>query len=432
MTRRYHIHLPAIIYIGLAVLVGIAAANRPNNLLVWIFGLMIAVVLASGIFSGAVLMRVRVARLDPRHGRVGEPMTIRYAVTNRARFMPLFSLHIEEFPGGTPDDVSRFIAPVQRWRGDAWVMHVGPGETVHGEAIVWPTRRGRVRFAAVRAWSSFPLGLIRKSITGPQEQYTLIYPRLLALRPSLLSSIAPGGPGGVRLSRRAGPGADYFGMREYKPGDSIRQIAWRRSAVLDQPLTIERTQPSPPRVRVVLNLQRPTEQLRFEPSEAASARELEETAIAIAASLLQLAERQGFEVGLTVLGLAERPTPIRRGHWHVQKLLGSLAALDLDQARVASPPPGAPDAERAGRVVISPDRVDPGIGVPNSATESDPQGREGRSGSSASGAGVGFALDGVLHLTARQAVSLLVSESASQAPRSMKAHSAALAVEKRS
>jgi uncharacterized protein (DUF58 family) len=268
-------------------------------------------------------------------------------------------------------------------------MHVGPRETVHGEAILWPQRRGRIRFGAVRAWSSFPLGLIRKSITTRLEHFTLIYPRMLSLRLDLLKALSPGGPGGLRLSRRSGAGEDYFGMREYKPGDSIRQIAWRRSAVLDEPITIERTRPSPPRVRVVLNLQRPTDQLRFEPSEAASARDLEETATSIVASLIQLAERHGFEVGLTVLGLPERPSPLRRGHWHVQKLLGALAGLDLDQPRSASPPPGTADAERAGVVVVSPDRADPAIGV------------------AVAGGPFRFDADGVLHLTARHVDGLL-------------------------
>jgi len=389
VTRRFHVGLSAWLYVGLAVLVGVAAANRPNNLLVWIFSLMIALVLVSGILSGTVMLRVRVTRLDPRHGRVGEPLLIRYAVTNQARFLPLFSLHVEELPEGAPDDLSNFIGGGGAWSGDAWIMHVGPRETVHGEAVVWPTRRGRVRLGRVRAWSSFPLGLIRKSVNTVQEHETLIYPRLLPLKLELLQALTPGGMGGLRLSRRSGAGEDYFGMREYKPGDSVRQIAWRRSAILGEPLTMERTRSSPPRVRVVLNLQRPTDQLRFEVAEASSARELEETAIAIAASLIQLAEHHGFEVGLSVLGLPERPTPLRRGHWHVQKLLGALAGIDLDQPRQPAPAPGTADAERAGLVVVSPDRADPSIGL------------------SSGGGAIRADADGVLHLTARNLESLL-------------------------
>jgi uncharacterized protein (DUF58 family) len=379
----------AALYVGLAVLVGIAAANRPNNLLVWIFGLMIALVLVSGLLSGAVMLRVRVTRLDPRHGRVGEPLLIRYAVSNQSALLPLFSLHVEELPGGAADGLSDVVPGGRSRTGDAWIMHVGPRETVHGEAVIWPSRRGRLRLGRVRAWSSFPLGLIRKSVTSAQEHETLIYPRLLPLKLELLRALSPGGMGGLRLSRRSGTGEDYFGMREYKPGDSMRQIAWRRFASLGEPIIVERTRSSPPRVRVVLNLQRPTEQLRVEPAEPQTGRDLEETAIAIAASLIQLAEHHGFEVGLSVLGLPERPTPLRRGHWHVQKLLGALAGIDLDQPRESSPAPGTADAERAGLVVVSPDRADPSIGV------------------GAESAALRVDADGVLHLTARHLESLL-------------------------
>ncbi|MFO0875219.1 MAG: DUF58 domain-containing protein [Phycisphaerales bacterium] len=380
MTRRYHLQLPALLYIALAVLVGVAAANRPNNLLVWIFGLMIGAVLVSGIVSGRMMMGVRMVRLDPRHGRVGEPLVVRYAVANRNRFLSAFSLRVEDIPGTDPDDWSRAADPA--W---ASILHVGPGETAHGEAVLWPKRRGRLRFSAVRVSSSFPFGLLRKSVTASQPQETLVHPRVVDLRAEILAAVAPSGAGGMRMSRQPGQGADYFGMREYRPGDSVRSIAWRRTATLDEPITVQRTNPSPPRLRVVLNLRRPTADLRYEANEAESPRDLEETTISLAASIIELADRHGYEVGLTVLGLPQRPTPLRRGHWHVQKLLGALAALDLDAPRV----PGAsatPDAERAGIVVVSPDRADPHIGA----------GASGGTGT------------GVLHLTARQAAQFRV------------------------
>ncbi|MCA9284421.1 MAG: hypothetical protein KDA22_04350, partial [Phycisphaerales bacterium] len=176
MRRRYHLHLAGVLYIALAVLVGIAAANRPNNLLVWVFGVMLSAVLVSGIVSGVMMLGVRVARLDPRHGRVGEPLVVRYAITNRSWLMPIFNLHVAEQPdpeAGAKHGKGRAarIAPAPEattdWTdlldaADAWVMHAGPGETVHGEAVMWPRRRGPVRLDRLRVWSTFPFGLIRK------------------------------------------------------------------------------------------------------------------------------------------------------------------------------------------------------------------------------------------------------------------------------
>src|SRR5690606_27669822 len=131
----------------------------------------------------------RVRRLDPRHGAVGEPMVVRYAVTNTSRFLPALSLRIEETSSqkarhGETAAVagrrlwSRFMAPAS-----AWVMHVGPRETVHGEAVFWPTRRGEAHFDLLTISTSFPFGIIRKSITISQRQHTLIFPRLYTLKP---------------------------------------------------------------------------------------------------------------------------------------------------------------------------------------------------------------------------------------------------------
>ena len=82
MRRRYHIHPPGLLYLVLVVLVGLAAANRPSNLLVWVFAAMLAGVLLSGILSGQPLMGLRAERSLPRTGRVGEPVIVRYTVIN--------------------------------------------------------------------------------------------------------------------------------------------------------------------------------------------------------------------------------------------------------------------------------------------------------------------------------------------------------------
>jgi uncharacterized protein (DUF58 family) len=354
MKRRYHLHLPGLFYVVLTIFVGFAAAfSRYNNLLVWVFGIMLASVLLSGITSGFMLLRLRVSRLDPGHGSVGEPLVITYAVTNLARWLPVFDLHIEELPAPGEGGWSSALQG-----GDAWVLHAGGSETVHGEAVFWPQRRGRPEFRRFRVWTTFPFGILKKSITIDQVQHTLIYPRQFKLRADLVASLAPVGLSGVRLSRQVGEGDEFFGTREYRLGDSIRQIAWKRSAGLDTLISIERTRPSPPRLRVVLNLTSPTAKLRVDPGGKDPA-ELEETAISLAASVLVQAAELGYEAGLTILGLDHSPTPLRRSHWHTQKMLGALAAIDLTGER--KPARLAGDAERTALVVIHPDRIDPAL-----------------------------------------------------------------------
>ena len=48
---RYRIRLAGLLFLAVTLLLGVAAATRPNNLLVWIFGLMLGSILVSGVVS---------------------------------------------------------------------------------------------------------------------------------------------------------------------------------------------------------------------------------------------------------------------------------------------------------------------------------------------------------------------------------------------
>lgn len=352
LKRSYHVHPPGLVFLGLTLLVGIAAANRPNNLLVWIFGALLASVLVSGLVSGGMLMGIRALRLDPRRCAVGEPLLVRWAVENRSRIWPAFNLRIAERPAAT--DGAGIPWQDAATPGEAWVMHVGPHDTVHGEAVLWPTRRGRLRFDRFRVETTFPFGLIRKAVTFAQASEALVYPRSLPLREGFLERMAGVGFGGTRVAGQPGAGEDYFGMREYRPGDSLRQVAWKRLASRESPVSIERSRTSPPRILVVLNLRLPTAELRTSGREP---RQLEEDAITLAASVLSHAERHGFEAGLAILGVGAGPLPVRRGRWHLERMLANLAAIDLDAPRERLARLGETARERVTTVVIHPDRA---------------------------------------------------------------------------
>ena len=342
-------------------MVAVAAMNNQNNLLFWIMGVLAAGLVLSAVISNLTIRGLRVRRIDPQHGSVGEPLIVRYAVANSGRFLSAFNVHVQD---ALPRESRNILLRAQdRPRAPgAWVMHVGTREIVHGEAIFWPMRRGKVTFDRIRIWSTFPFGIIRKSRTISQPQHTLIYPMLYELRRGLLQSMTPKALLGSKVSHHSGSGDDYYGMREYKPGDSMRHIAWKRTARTDQLITIERTSPSPAKLRVILDLtehtSRSSKRLLSTRTDAPDeSRELEERAISLAASIVHEADLLGYEIGLTILGLAVPPIPLRRNRWHLNKIMAALAEVDLSASRVEAQPQPIRDAERAALVVISPDRI---------------------------------------------------------------------------
>ena len=87
-------------------------------------------------------------------------------------------------------------------------------------------RRGPVSAQAWVVESSDPVGMFRGRRTSPDAEVALVLPRFasLARRPQareLEASVA---------APRAGSGTELFGIREYRPGDSLRRIHWRSSA----------------------------------------------------------------------------------------------------------------------------------------------------------------------------------------------------------
>lgn len=357
-------HWPLIGHLAFTAIVVLGAINTQNNILFWVVGVLLTVLTVSAVWSHLAIRGVEVQRLDPRHGAVGESLALRYRVTNRRRWLPVFNLTIEERPGGAHANWG-----TQMQAARAWVMHIGPGDTVHGEAVYWPAARGEIRLDRLTVSTRFPFGLIRRQRHFTQPMHTLIYPRRYRLTRRVMDSIVPIGPLGMKLSSRPGGGDDFFGVREYRAGDSRRMIAWKRSAATPSGdlLVIDRTVPSPPRLRFVLNLIQSTEQLQARLGNEHDARELQERAISLAASFLDEASGRGFEVGLSILGLAAPLTPLRRSHWHVERLMGLLAGLDLDseEARRNAAVRTPADAERAGLVVVHPGPVDPRIVDPD-------------------------------------------------------------------
>ena len=92
------------------------------------------------------------------------------------------------------------------------------------------TRRGRYRFGPLRLTTRFPFGLFSRTITvGPVETLTVL-PRLGKLTRVWAARRLEAIAGADRRRRRPGAEGDFYGVREWRRGDSRRLIHWRSSA----------------------------------------------------------------------------------------------------------------------------------------------------------------------------------------------------------
>ena len=343
LAQRVPTVRPVLAFLLALVLVAPPAVLRGNNLLILLMVLVVAAAIVGLIMPRLALRGVSVRRLLPSNGRVGESMRIRYSVGRTQRhWIPALSVGIDEQLEGPAVEVEQA----------AWILHVAPGDTVHGDLHLRPLQRGRLVLAGARLGTSFPFGLHRSQNVVGGRREIVVHPRTRPISATILRAANGAGLDGPRSGRYRGQGEEWFGTRPARPGDRLRDIAWRISAHQDTLVALERTRPQPPRIQVVLDLRLPTEDLD-EPN-VNTARELEETAIELAASLVQAGHDAGDEIGLRVLGMSVGDHHPRRGSLHLDRILTTLALIDLDGVRSAGP---RRSGVRSGVVVVQPDRI---------------------------------------------------------------------------
>lgn len=319
-------------YVAVSMFLLVGALNSQNNLLFGALGLAIGGLAVSGVISGASLMGLRVSRERPGEASVGRPIELRYRVVNRNRLVPAFAVRISE------------VAP----KVMTFCPHVGCGSTEWVSATLTPTRRGRLELTGVRAETTFPFGIARKSVTFRDRYTILVRPRFLELRTAAIPPREAGARGVMAAERLPGQGDEFFGLRDYAPGDLTRQIAWRATARTGKLVVRQRSAIAPARMWVALVFgardRTPT---------------LDERAIALAASLVREASMRGYAVGLQVPQTGERHGPVT-SRLHVEAMLNVLAAIDPPGGGA----PGRVFATRGERCVVITSGGAHGVDVP--------------------------------------------------------------------
>lgn len=193
----------------------------------------------------------------------------------------------------------------------------------HGAMIdlkyTFQTNRGRFSWDTVHAVVCDPFGLIELGLDPPASGEILVQPRLEKFRPLPLWPRRTLHSAGSIPARLGGSGTDFWGVREYHPGDPLRRLDWRRSARHPhQFFTKEFEQEEIADVGLILDARCKTDLSAGEDS-------LYEHAVQATASLSEVFLRQGNRVSLLING--ERQVMLFPGYGKVQlnRILRTLA-----------------------------------------------------------------------------------------------------------
>jgi len=315
--RRYHFNGGGLAYVLTTMVLVVGAVNSQNNMLFWLFGLGVAGLLISGFLSGGTLMQIGVEREVAPVGQVGDEVVIRYRLHNRSRVFPAYAITVEE--------LARHRRTVVSWPGrlrmrPAFAAYIPPRGSVVVETRALACRRGIAEFGPVQVWSTFPFGLTRKSVTYVQEGRVAVRPWTAPVREGLLRARAGAGGNGQTV-RRSRTGDEFYSLREFAHGDSLRSIAWRSTARLGHAVVREMASRPSRRVWVVLCFE-----LDVGDGTVSSGGVNNEQVISVGAGLLAQAVRNGLEPGLALADgrVLEHP----RASAKLDRMMDALATLN--------------------------------------------------------------------------------------------------------
>ena len=293
-----------------ALAVGFAAINTGNNLLYLLLGSMLGFIAVSGWLSEQAISGLRVKRHLPRAVTVGQPMRLGYHVRNLKKRLP--SLTVEIFEEGLPEG--------------AFLAYVPAGGTAEARSTNSFLRRGIYPLGTVTLSTAFPFGMFVKQRDIQVAGEVVVWPR--SDRPVRAPSPGGGRAPRVGVSARGALGTtgEYRTLRAYRPGDDPRDIHWRSSARLLEPVIREYERDGAETRWICLDT-------RTEPTDAA------EVAVEVAASLAARAIAEARPVALVAGDVVLEPA---EGPGQLERILDVLARVDFLPTNPAPAPPVDP------------------------------------------------------------------------------------------
>lgn len=190
------------------------------------------------------------------------------------------------------------------------------------------SRRGVYEIGPLVAVTSDPLGLTERETVLAERFELLVHPRIEFVSDRPLTRRYEDPPIRPPVSKPFPSGLEFYGMREYQPGDELRRIVWRASARMGKLMVREAEEGITDHISIVLDTDRGSHSWEGDHSESF------ETGVRAAASLAVRHLREGYEVRCEV----NEGTLVKRERGAAGQLpmLDALARVDLGRQPLTS------------------------------------------------------------------------------------------------
>jgi uncharacterized protein (DUF58 family) len=241
----------------------------------------------------------------------------------------------ETWPVGVRTSAALVLEAARRQRVDVHDLHPGdwageglprrldlrPGVETTVEFHLTAHARGDATFEGTQLRLHSPWRLFHRDVVVGDTQRVRVYPNFAPLAKfALFSSEQASRLVGAHVKRRRGEGTDFHQMREYRVGDSLRQIDWKATARTRRLISREYQDERNQQVLLMLDTGR---RLMARDGAMSHFDHVLDAALVVA----WLALRQGDGVGLLASGGDAAWVPPQRGAAAIDRLLGATYAL---------------------------------------------------------------------------------------------------------
>ena len=205
-------------------------------------------------------------------------------------------------------------------------LEIDPGAFAQVRYSITPQQRGLAEFGQLCCRVTSGWGLWEKNFYFGEAQQSKIYPNYKPLfRSSFIGSDQLYTDLGLQLRQRRGEGTDFHQLRDFRVGDSLRQIDWRATARFNKPISREYQEERDQQVVFLLDCGR---RMRAKDGEISH---FDHALNALLISAF-VALRQGDSVGLlSFAGQSRWVAPIK-GRFQISHLLDQIYDLDSSAA----------------------------------------------------------------------------------------------------
>lgn len=289
---------------------GLACAWQADWLLLWQVA---GGALASWAVADFFLCRWQVAPAAQRVINHSLPLGVWSAVDIRLHFSGTAPRHIEIYDLHPADCAQRGLPG-----------HIKKGTSENSFLLRYglrPLKRGKHHFAGVGLRWASPLAAWQRDQELPLTQEIKVYPNFSPLASQALRAADPRqAMAGLHMRRRRGQGMDFAQLREYREGDSMRQVDWKASTRVGRMISREYQDERDQRVLLMIDCGRRMASRDGELSHF-------DHALDAVLMLAYVAQSHGDYVGLQTLGGPERYLPAQRKGKSVARVLNALYDL---------------------------------------------------------------------------------------------------------